>query len=603
MLGGATRTSIIMKWLQSKRRLLLRQSDSSIQPMLKRPQGSLLGDQHKFDEASGQVYTELTASILSEDDHEWTRQTRIVVKPEYRDFDDPGGFLDNSDENEANLGAYHEYLDGLKNTRVRGLNGARSLQDIAVDCILNNISDCTLEGISCLPISLVRRIWHAVNRRCTFSLDTWMIFSKILHDCEGSTLGLWRYRQVIQQPLSQLLVYTNPLTSSSYDFITSLSITTFFSLPDLVKLSQITNLGALEIINNSGPKALTPIPVSDRLIRAWHFAALNEGSFSVLRILKLWNHEDVTSKSLAYLNSFPILALFDVRGCAFDLSSKIEAKRFGWKATVETNVLGLLEAACVERAMMMQESLGIEIKSVRKASARQLWDGSKTRKIPRSRVASFLTRPQALVPGRPLIEEEAYACMHKRLDKMKKQDKRWNLMDSQIFSNSRALESWDFATYTSFVKLGELRNDTDLARAGVDIGDHAILVDNEIVNSVPMVSLRLGDTPIGMKTSVVNSAHKPFYNSLYEDSGVSSLKYDRSENNGGSYRTLSFIRIKISAAQKPPEAPPRRPEDTKVHFGTTPPAATLQEAPSKRRKVGVMKSRKKNIGDVLNSFR
>jgi hypothetical protein len=154
-----------MNWLQSKRKPLFTQNRSGLGIQ---SQHYTLSSHHKFDESTGQVYSESTASIQDSDDRYWTRQTRVVVGPDYRDSDDGisfSGASGGSTESETSLGAYRDYLDALKNTRVRGLKGARSLQDCAVDCILNNISDVTFEGIACLPTTLVRRIWHAVNKR------------------------------------------------------------------------------------------------------------------------------------------------------------------------------------------------------------------------------------------------------------------------------------------------------------------------------------------------------------------------------------------------------------------------------------------------------
>jgi hypothetical protein len=149
-----------MKWLQSKRRLLLKPRKS-----LKAPRGNTLRDHHKYDESTGQVYSETTAEIQGADDRNWTNQTHVVAGPDYRWSDESTAFFCDSDEKEVNIGAYHDHLDGLKNTRLKRFKGARSLQDAAVECILHNISDVTLEGLACLPTPLVRRIWHAVNKR------------------------------------------------------------------------------------------------------------------------------------------------------------------------------------------------------------------------------------------------------------------------------------------------------------------------------------------------------------------------------------------------------------------------------------------------------
>jgi hypothetical protein len=179
-------------------------------------------------------------------------------------------------------------------------------------------------------------------------------------------LNLFRYRQAIQDPVPSLEVYTKPVISETFDFLTNLSITTAFSIPDLVRLSSIKNLGALEIVNpqeQNTDSGATPfaVGVGDRIIRAWHEAAVKDRAFPVLRILKLRNFKALTSKSLIYLNSFPSLAVFDVAGCGFALESKIDAQRLGWRVTIDGDILGLLEAACVERAVLMQEPLGLPV--------------------------------------------------------------------------------------------------------------------------------------------------------------------------------------------------------------------------------------------------
>jgi hypothetical protein len=435
-----------------------------------------------------------------------------------------------------------------------------------------------------------------------------MIFSKVLRNGDLPTLSLFRYRQAIETPLSPLHVYSEPLTSHSFDFITSLSINTVSTVPELVKLSSITNLGILEIIHDvcsDSYRSPPPSLVSDRLIRAWHFAALNEGKFRVLRIMKLWNHTEVTNKSLPYLNSFPALALFDVRGCGFSPEAKTDAKRLGWRATLEPNILASLEAACVERAMILQQSLGVEPKPLRRPSARQLSDGSKIRLIPRSEVASFLVRPETVIPGEPLVDDKEYTRIRQELSSSKSckkhaKGRRFDLMDNYLHRGSRALETWEFILYTSFSRIGELRNDIDLIKSGVAVQDSAVLVGNELVAPLPMVSLQLGTSK--NFPSLIESAHKPFYKGLEED--VSSLKFAREQATVRGGRYLAFTRIKVPKDDKDTKTQDGSlGGDANAHSDFVAPPAPSQAGPAKRRKVGVMKSKKINLGDVLDSFR
>ena len=377
------------------------------------------------------------------------------------------------------------------------------------------------------------------------SFNTWMLFSKLLRDEDLPTLKLFGYHQEIKTPLSSLETYTLPLTSHSFEFITSLTINTTFSVPELVKISNLTNLGVLEITHN--PLAGALIPVSDRLIRAWHFAALNDDKFKVLRILKLWNHTDVTIESLSYLNSFPALALYEVSGCGFKSGAKSEAKLLGWRATKKTDVYTLLEAACVSRAMALQRILGKEFKALMRPGGPKSEHQLEIRKLPRSELAPFLAG----------LKSEPDVKQSKTNDTSSDEDV------SDARSHGESMWTSD-SPFTAYSRIGELRNDTDLVRAGLNVHESATLAGHELITPVAMASLSLG---------------RPY---TYGSANVSDL---------------AFFRIKdpkddpgFNTRHEPPAA-----ENSKSNTDTT--------LPEKRRKVEVMKSKKKNIDDVLHSFR
>lgn len=135
-----------MKWFPLKRRLLLRQWPPKSQRV---DLPAVVQDGHKFDEATGQVYTETIVSISSGDDRNWTRNRRVVRERYEKDF----------------VG----YEEPPNDTNTGASKGARSLQDIAVESILRNLSDITLEHLECLPSQLLDRIWFEVNKRLVLS--------------------------------------------------------------------------------------------------------------------------------------------------------------------------------------------------------------------------------------------------------------------------------------------------------------------------------------------------------------------------------------------------------------------------------------------------
>jgi hypothetical protein len=339
--------------------------------------------------------------------------------------------------------------------------------------------------------------------------------------------------------------------------MTSLSITTHFSIPDLVRLSDIPNLSILEIINLSNSESA--FGVGDRLIRAWSLAASNDGTFSVLRILRLWNYENLTSQSLAFLNSFPALALYDVAGCGFTLNTKLQARQLGWTPIVETDVTGVLKDACIERILLMQDRLGVEAEPLQTVDAQQSNGQANMIFIPRAEVPRFLIKTNLST----LPQSSGQPCdLSGTTDKIRiKKPGRWNrssgtFNDSQPSSRA-TVHTWEDLMYKIFPRLGELRNDADLLRAGVDIGDQAVM-GGRLVNSVPMAALRLG-SPYSTTTTL---------------------------------RPLSFIRINLPSTAN---------AATKVD-GCDAVENVTKDLHNTKRKWQVMRGKKRKLDDLLDSF-
>jgi hypothetical protein len=310
-----------------------------------------------------------------------------------------------------------------------------------------------------------------------------------------------------------------------------------------------------------------PLGVGDRLIRAWHLAAVTGGAFSALRILKLWNHEELTGQSLVYLNGFPSLAVYDVKGCGFDRNSKIQARSLGWKPCIETNILGLLEDACDKRRAFMQARSSAEAKHTPEGRSRHLSGRSEARRIPRTELAAFITGRQSLK-----LEQTSKKLKVDSETAQKELDRR------RIYGlpRNKTVESWESTAYESFARIGELRNETDLERAGVTIVDQVIMGD-DFLNSIPMVSLRLGQTPPSLP----------------------SIQTTRTSSSA-----LSFIRIKAPSA----DTSHKGGSQDRAMLGM---AATefcadnMQSAhvvPVKRPGVGMINTKKRKLDDVLNSF-
>lgn len=162
---------------------------------------------------------------------------------------------------------------------------------------------------------------------------------------------------------------------------------------------------------------------------------------------------------------------------------------------------------------------------------------------------------------------------------------------------------WDLTAYKSFARIGELRNDTDLVRAGLAVGDQAVVGD-ELINSVPMASLRLGESPRWLiDPALTESRNNALSSSVQIDATTGSPRYewrDKPSVPTPSIEGLAFFRIKV---------PLQVPEGTSLdslggitrNLDAREPPST--QPPSVRRGTsGIVRNRKRRLGDVLNSF-
>ena len=212
----------------------------------------------------------------------------------------------------------------------------------------------------------------------------------------------------------------------------------------------------------------------------------------------------------------------------------------GGSQPLDTNILGLLEAACLKRAASMRASLGTEAKSHHEFDSEQLSDGAKVRRMPRAQVPAFLVQKL----DKPAVECEA-SPTERNLDRLAKAYKKYKVKDGRQKVHDRQRlskpQTWDLPAYKSFARIGQLRNDADLFRAGVVIADQAV-AGNELVNSVPMASLRLGPSPSWLEPSSTNHIDESFSSSLSR--GPSSVLFPEYGWRRGS--TISNLEFAVS---------------------------------------------------------
>ncbi|KAJ8064128.1 hypothetical protein OCU04_007964 [Sclerotinia nivalis] len=514
-----------------------------LQPSRSLPRGVLDGPRRVIDPDSGQVSHETTSRELQVSEYHWDHQFDELLEANWEESDDDQEFT----AEEAIVAQFR-----------RKKRHVPRLIQLSVDSIVKNIGDITYEKIQYMPSLQLEFLWRELSKRCVNSFNTWKAFSKVLDRHEGAILNQFRYSGSIAEPVPSLSTYMKPLSSTSFDFLVHLSITTAFKTPDLIELSALTNLVALEIVNprqdhhlrNTGK--LFQASFGDRVIKTWSEAAINGKAFQILRILKLRNFKEITNNCFQYLNRFPALAVFDVLDCGFNGLAQLGAERLGWEVHPDGALLEILQSDCVKHIMALRTTLGLPVRPVRRSAAKPLWDKAKVTMIPRANLPAFLTGDptSSSTPAR----NSAYLDAEQRVRMMEQTPagraklrrtgfSHFEAVDYISRKEFRELETWEFRTLTSLNRISELRNDEDLRAAGLEVGDSIPIVSGEIISAVPVASLRLG--PGLSYTPSRADLHQPFY-----DGGMSdrSLKYT-SRNVGIGAKGYVYTRIKVPIAR------------------------------------------------------
>ncbi|QSZ33453.1 hypothetical protein DSL72_005021 [Monilinia vaccinii-corymbosi] len=442
------------------------------------------------------------------------------------------------------------------------------LFQLAMDTVVENVDSITYETVQHMAPLVLGLIWRELNKRYLNSFNTWKIFSKFLDRKQGALLNQFRYINAIREPVPSLSVYTKPLTSTTFDFLAHLSITTAFSTSDLVALSALTNLVALEIINpahgnnlgNAGK--VFDSSFGDRVIKTWSESAIKGKGFQILRILKLRNFEGITDRCFRYINDFPVLAVFDVLACGFEGLDPSEAEMLGWVAHPDGAFLEILQSDCVKHTMALRTTLGLPVRPVRRPTAKPLRHKARIKMVPRADVPAILAADRASTPS--TAPNPAHHLTPKRVRRLRKTSTGRAKLAQMGFPHReavdpmttdkelRALEMWEFRTYTALHRIGELRRDEDLRAAGLDVGDCAPLVSGEFLSAIPVASLRLGPHLADPVARGPLRRHQPFYDdddgemSVYDDGETSHSERGYTVGrNGGWGGAMGFVYTRV----------------------------------------------------------
>lgn len=321
-----------------------------------------------------------------------------------------------------------------------------------------------------------------------------------------------------------------PLESTSLDFLSHVSIGGFCSFDtfELMALSDLRNLSALEIIQPSDEmKAVFP-RVTDRLVRGW---SEKPTPFPMLRILRIWGDNSTSENSLQYLSAFPSLLLYDVKSARSGWENiDVTAPEHGWR--VAEPLQGLQDSLLWYLMLFssMDEDNPAKLRDIARSVDEGLI-GLSQRQHPCA--IDFVSHQDA-----PFLLQHLHKTAMSSLPVY---------VDEPTYS-SRDCRSFPFETWAFFLSsfLGQVAQDADLRRNGVATEKHAV-AGKLVLPSKPMACLQLGHcgSRLGMSPSVSYVRRGLFATSrltLYRTASPTAGEGTVANTVQGAQRTANFMR-------------------------------------------------------------
>ncbi|KAK6850919.1 hypothetical protein PG987_000553 [Apiospora arundinis] len=203
----------------------------------------------------------------------------------------------------------------------------RSLMDMAMATICDNINLLSAQDLQCCPELLVWRLWDRYCGTSGLSFHGWKIFLEALAGQKHPKTNAdpWDgclYPETIDEPKGPLLVFLGPLRSPRTTFLVVLTIShgALFEKSEMLAMAGLENLCILSIISPGlGTERSTFPRVDDRLVREW---SLLPRPFPSLKVLRIWGDDFVTIRSLEHILAFPHLEAYNIAGNHIDWRSR-----------------------------------------------------------------------------------------------------------------------------------------------------------------------------------------------------------------------------------------------------------------------------------------
>ncbi|PYI04893.1 hypothetical protein BO78DRAFT_158090 [Aspergillus sclerotiicarbonarius CBS 121057] len=262
-----------------------------------------------IDRRSGQVYTESTIvpSLSSSKGPSWVHETPFL----------PRGWEETSQA------------------------GAPSLQHSAMKQLLSDQRNLQPALFVDVPWRIASYLWDCLGRSRKRTLHSWKLFATAYPE---QFRAVSSYRSMkIEGPRMSMQEYLGLVKSDSLSWRAVLTLASSFArVPELVEISSIRNLVALEIatpshtapvLDDTEPPLAT---LSDRIVRTWSELAQDAGAFAHLRVLALYHQTDLSQLTLRYLRGFPSLQMVVAEGCPGLVSaSAVNPDVDGWEVVLQ----------------------------------------------------------------------------------------------------------------------------------------------------------------------------------------------------------------------------------------------------------------------------
>ncbi|KAL4936519.1 hypothetical protein BDV06DRAFT_233334 [Aspergillus oleicola] len=232
---------------------------------------------------------------------------------------------------------------------------AAPLRHLAMKKLLADQRNLTSSLFTNVPWNLASDCWDCLGRCNRQTLHMWKLLATVYPD---QFPKIEPYRSMkIEGPKLSMREYLGLTRSNDMSWRVVLTLAASYArVPELVGISEVKNLVALDIATPANPDALpddTQIQVTaltDRIIRSWSELAQTTGAFAHLRVLIL-RHQNLSKVSLDYLRAFPSLQYVVTFDCPGLGSSLAEGDLDGWtiakmKHSPPKTLYGFYDANC-----------------------------------------------------------------------------------------------------------------------------------------------------------------------------------------------------------------------------------------------------------------